>query len=334
MKAFLFAGLAVVLAGSSLQAQEPSTLPRDVSAQDDQSTQKALVQQLLRLEAQTGSGGQPAATGSAQTPNDQATENSLVQQLVRLATQEITLLQQKLKEFDGDSPASEAAPTAPADPAGTAAAPLAQDRSSDDSTVARLAHAWDSSLSTGGLQTGGLQTGGLTTGSLQTGTLHSGGLLSSHQGSAPTANAGLPSRNFLIAAITGPSTAPANTPPATPPAPPVAPLAPAAPTASSLPPANAPAVNAPPGDPDEAMYHWSRKMDRIYSSESVARRAALRLYPALAVSHSAFNTQFLARYKQYRQSDPFGFLRGPGWPMKLAILTAGDLQRQRGNAAF
>ena len=103
----------------------------------------------------------------------------------------------------------------------------------------------------------------------------------------------------------------------------------------NTPPANAPAAgNTPPADPDNEMLRWSRRIDGQYASESSARRAALRLYPALAVAHSEFNTQFLARYSQLRQTDPFGFLRGPGWPMKLAIFTAGDLQRQRGSTTF
>ena len=81
------------------------------------------------------------------------------------------------------------------------------------------------------------------------------------------------------------------------------------------------------------MRRWSRQIDGQYATEQAARSEAVRRYPALAVRNSAFNTQFLARYWQYRQADPFGFLRGPGWPMKLAIVTDGDLQRQRSGSA-
>ena len=81
------------------------------------------------------------------------------------------------------------------------------------------------------------------------------------------------------------------------------------------------------------MRQWSQQIDGQYATEMEARGAAVRTYPDLAVADSAFNTQFRARYAQYRQADPFGFLRGPGWPMKLAIFTAGDLQRQQSASA-
>ena len=273
------------------------------------------MQQLLQMVTEMQRQSTPDA--SAQSPADQPAQTSLVQQLVRLAMQEVTQLQQRLQEDDAGSPGvARDAAAAPADAPGAAAAPTLS-----DAAFSAFAHAWDTALSTGGLHTGGLQTGGLQTGHLTTGRLTT---------NAP-ANGTLPSRNFVIETSFVPAAA-GTTPPISPPAPPAPPIPPAV---VNAPPANAPAaVNTPPVDPDNEILHWSRRIDRQYASEQSARRAALRLYPALAVANSAFNTQFLARYAQFRQADPFGFLRGPGWPMKLAIFTAGDLQRQRGSTVF
>ena len=312
MKALLFAGVAAGLAGFSLQAQEQPTAPAGTLTQSGQTAPDPSAQELLRLmtemqrQSTADTGAHPAADPTAQT--------SVVQQLIRLAMVEVTQLQQKLKEDDAGGPsASKDASTIPSDAPAPAAAP-----SLSDAAFSAFAHAWDSSLSTGGLHTGGLQTGSLQTGHLTTG----------HVTSGSTTNANLPSRNVIIETSSIPSGVSAPTPPA-PPTPP------SPPAVVNAPPANVPAaLNAPPADPDDEMLRWSQGIDRQYASEPAARRAALRLYPALAVANSAFNAQFLARYSQYRQADPFGFLRGPGWPMKLAIFTAGDLQRQRGGSVF
>ena len=268
------------------------------------------MQQLLQMVTDLQRQAAPGTAG-ANPPADQKTETSLVQQVIRLATLEITQLQQKLKEDDaGDASVPKDASAAPADGSNP---PAAAAPTLTDEAFAKLAHAWDSSLSTGGLHTGGLHTGGLQTGSLQTGHLQSGS----------TTSWPWPSRNVVQTSVVPSGTV--NAAPTDPPAvvnPPSTRVPPAA--------ADTPPANALPADPDDAMLRWSQRIDRQYADEEAARRAAVRLYPALAVAHSAFNRQFLARYAQYRQADPFGFLRGPGWPMKLAIVTANDLQRRKG----
>ena len=315
MKALLFAGLAVGLVGSPLQAQEQPGSPAGTPAQTAPAGQEPSMQQLLQMVTDLQRQAAPGSA-AANPPADQKTETSLVQQVIRLAMLEITQLQQKLKEDDaGEASVSKDAAAVPADgsnPSAPAAPTLT------DEAFAKLAHAWDSSLCTGGLQTGGLQTGGLQTGHLSTGSLQSG----------PTANTRWPSQNVIVQTAAAPSGT-VNAPPANPPTV-VNPPSTHVPPAADLPPAEASAAaNALPADPDDALLRWSRRIDRQYADEQTARRAAVRLYPALAVTRSAFNRQFLARYAQYRQADPFGFLRGPGWPMKLAILTANDLGRRQ-----
>ena len=165
-----------------------------------------------------------------------------------------------------------------------------------------IAHAWDTSLKSAHLQpSSGLRTGGLSTGGLSTGHLTSGSGTSSV----------LPPRDFVTPASS---------------------FATAAPAPASAAPATA-ANQPPPADPDDEMRRWSAKIDAQFATEQEARGAAVRTYPDLGVANSAFNTQFRARYAQYKQADPFGFLRGPGWPMKLAIFTDGDLKRQKSGSA-
>ena len=319
MKVLLFAGLAVGLAGSSVQAQEQLASPAGTPAQTAPAGQEPSMQQLLQMVTDLQRQATPGTAG-ANPPADQKTETSLVQQVIRLALLEITQLQQKLKEDDGG--AASVPRDAAAAPADGSNPPAAAAPSLTDEAFAKLAHAWDSSLSTGGLRTGGLQTGSLQTGHLSTGHLQSGS----------TTNWPWPSRDVVQTAVVPSGTV--NAAPANPPAV-VNPPSTRVPPAVDVPAADASgAANALPADPDDAMLRWSQRIDRQYADEQAARRAAVRLYPALAVTHSAFNRQFLARYAQYRQADPFGFLRGPGWPMKLAIVTANDLQRRKGGALY
>ncbi|MGC3991447.1 MAG: hypothetical protein QM796_17535 [Chthoniobacteraceae bacterium] len=56
-----------------------------------------------------------------------------------------------------------------------------------------------------------------------------------------------------------------------------------------------------------------------------AQLEALRRYPALGVSGSRFNGEFLARYKRYQQNNPNYFL-DPSWPIILADETANALK--------
>ena len=165
MKALLFAGLAVGLAGFSLQAQEQPIALAATTAPGGQTAPDPSVQQLLQMVTDMQRQAKPDADASS--PGGQTTQTSLIQQLVRLATLEITQLQQKLNEDDTSAPgvSKDAAP-APADVPGSAAAPTLS-----DAAFSALAHAWDTSLTTGGLHTGGLQTGGLQTGHLTTGHL-------------------------------------------------------------------------------------------------------------------------------------------------------------------
>ena len=325
MKAFLFAGLAASLVGLSLQAQEQPGSPAGAQTLAAQAGQDPSMQQLLQvvteMQRQSASGD-----ASANTPADPKTETSLIQQVVRLAMLEVTQLQQKLKEADGDN-ANVSPEVSPAAAGGSGPSASATPTLTDEA-FAKFAHAWDSSLSSGGLQTGGLQTGGLQTGGLQTGHLSTG-----HVESGSTTNTLWPSRNAVVQTTIVPSgtvnAAPTNPPPV------VNTPRPSVPPVANTPPADAPAAtNALPADPDDAMLRWSQRIDRQYADQQAASRTAVRLYPALAVAHSAFNTRFLARYAQYRQADPFGFLRGPGWPVKLAIFTANDLQRQSGGTLY
>jgi hypothetical protein len=313
MKTFPAVCLLGLLALAPLRAQEPSASPADPSAAGAPAPQEALLQQLLQLATQALVVTQhaPAAGGTTETaPATRATEQEtlrspLVQQVLRLAAQAISELQRQaaspadataarngdlLTEFLNESAAPVTAPGAGS--------------SNDDSAVSKMAHAWDSALSTGGLHTGSLQTGSLQTGRLQTGTLQTGSL---DDAPVRVSGGGL-----------GRSVADAND------------LAPTAVRPVSA----APTVSAPPANPDDEMRRWSRQIDGEYSSEQAARDAAVRDYPALAVPGSTFNKQFRARYAQYRQADPFGFLRGPGWPMKLAIFTDGDLKRQQSGTAL
>ena len=318
MKAFLFAGLAASLVGLSLQAQEqPGSLagtPTPAAQAGQDPSMQQLLQVVTEMQRQSASGD-----ANANSPTNPKTETSLIQQVLRLAMLEVTQLQQKLKEDDGD--AANASPEAAPAPADGSSLSVPTTPTLTDEAFAKFAHAWDSSLSTGGLRTGGLQTGGLQTGHLSTGHVESGS----------TTNTLWPARNVAVQTTSVPSgtvnAAPANPPPVvnTPPT--------RFPAAMNTPPTDAPAAtNALPADPDDAMLRWSQRIDRQYADQQAASRTAVRLYPALAVAHSAFNNRFLARYAQYRQADPFGFLRGPGWPVKLAIFTANDLQRQGGGA--
>ena len=337
MKALLFAGLAASLVGLSLQAQEQpgspaitqgSPAPTQVAPAGQPPSLQQLLQMVTDLQRQSASSGT-----SANPPADQKSETSLVQQVIRLATLEITQLQQKLKEDDGGDASVSKDAAAAAAPADGSSVPAPATPSLTDEAFAKFAHAWDSSLSTGRLRTGGLQTGSLQTGGLQTGSLQTGHLSTSSVPSDATTGTRAPSQNVAAQSAVVPfattNAAPTGAPAV------MNPPSTRVPQAVNPPPADASAnTNALPADPDDAMLRWSQRIDRQYADEQVARRAAVRLYPSLAVAHSAFNKQFLARYAQYRQADPFGLLRGPGWPVKLAIVTANDLQRQRGSVGY
>ena len=318
MKTLLCACLAGILAGSPLRAQETPAAPDDARPQSVQPTPATLNQQVLRLTTQAMSAAEqrPAATPDAApkgSEDDQIMQNPLVKQLLRLMVQTMTNLEaQTAPDAATDAKAATAvlsealnppaAPPAPEHPGGSLATALVQ--------------AWDShSPSPGGLHTGSLQIGSLHTGTLQTGTLHTGSLQTSdlQSGSASPAH---PKTEARTTSAPPPSEA----------------VAAALPTHETIAPVAA--TNAPPVDPDDAMRRWSQRVDGQFASEQAARNAAVKQYPQLAVANSAFNTQFLARYSQYRQADPFGILRGPGWPMKLAIFTDNDLKRQASGMAL
>ncbi len=344
----LAVGLAGALAASSLRAQEPTPTPTptDARTRSEQIVGNPLVQQFLRVIVQKALEGQPQGGTGGDT-----TGSGLAEAASKLLS--------SFTDSSGDSPSSGVLSSGAA-AGGEGQTPLVARRSGLDAysdarfasepgerrldpatrtwvtrpwnagerarmqarfqqdyarlsaadratwetpvgTEAALAHAWDSSLGSAHLQAGGgLQTGGLRTGTLQTGTLST-----SHLTSGMTSTV-LPPQEFIP---------------------------PPAPVAAVHTPAVADAVSAPPVDPDDQMRRWSQKIDAQFATEQEARGAAVRAYPDLGVADSAFNTQFRARYAQYRQADPFGFLRGPGWPMKLAIFTDGDLKRQSSGSA-
>lgn len=58
-----------------------------------------------------------------------------------------------------------------------------------------------------------------------------------------------------------------------------------------------------------------------------AQKEAMRLYPALGVTDSAFNRAFLARHKRYQQERP-DYFRDSNWPLTLAREIASTLSPQ------
>ena len=53
------------------------------------------------------------------------------------------------------------------------------------------------------------------------------------------------------------------------------------------------------------------------SSVNASQQTAMRLYPALAVAGSDFNTRFLALHKRYSAEQP-AYFSDPNWPLTLA----------------
>ena len=279
------------------------------------------MQEVLRLTTQAVSAAeQPSAAAPAAAPPeeseaDQVMRNPLVRQLLQLMVQTMTNLEaQTAPDTATDAKAVTAVLS---DELKTAAVSPAPGQRGEGNMAAALVHAWDGhALSSGSLRTGSLQTGSLHTGSLQTGHLQTGGLRTSDPPTSRSSPAS-PTTEARTDSVLPPSGAAAA----------------ALPTRETVAPTAA-AANAPPVDPDDALRRWSLRVDGQFASEQAARDAAVKQYPQLAVANSAFNTQFLARYAQYRQADPFGILRGPGWPMKLAIFTDNDLKRQASGSAL
>lgn len=55
----------------------------------------------------------------------------------------------------------------------------------------------------------------------------------------------------------------------------------------------------------------------VFASVQDAQREAVRRFPAVGVSGSAANREYIARYKRYQQERP-SYFQGPDWPLRLA----------------
>jgi hypothetical protein len=95
------------------------------------------------------------------------------------------------------------------------------------------------------------------------------------------------------------------------------PVVPAAPLAS---PASTPAVSPAPSTPANLATNQAKLPPSAASSNSAGEspeQMAIRLYPALGVVGSNFNTRFLALQKRYMTERP-AYFSDPDWPVKLA----------------